>query len=81
MAFNHYAKLARILSSEPAGWYIQRINEPTSTKKFNGETAHYDHYYRLMRADGAQIPYGKFQQIERLARALQVPTESLPVVE
>lgn len=29
MAFNHYAKIKRILANEPAGWYIQRTDEPT----------------------------------------------------
>ena len=80
MSFNHYAKIKRILESNP-GWYIVRIDQPTTAKKFNGETAHFDHYYRAYSSDGQQIKYGKFQQIERLATALQVPVEALPVVE
>ncbi|HET6622524.1 MAG TPA: hypothetical protein VFG56_01170 [Candidatus Saccharimonadales bacterium] len=81
MAFNHYAKLKRILAEQPAGWYIRRIDQPTSAKTFSGETVHYSHYYRLYSADDQVIPYGKFQQIERLAQTLGIPTEALPVVD
>lgn len=45
MAFNHYAKIKRILENEPGGWYIRRIDEPTEAKNFKGETVAYDHYY------------------------------------
>lgn len=31
-AFNHYAKIKRILASEPDGWRIILINKPTSAK-------------------------------------------------
>lgn len=78
--FNHYAKLARILADQPPGWYIRRIDEPTRTQNFKGETVEYDYYYRLYAHDGAQIRYGKFQQIERLAKALGVDTLDLPLV-
>lgn len=78
--FNHYAKLRRITDTLQPGWYIVRINEPTRSQKFNGEIVNFDHYYRIYTADGAQVPYGKFQQLERLAKALQLPAEALPVI-
>lgn len=81
MAFNHYAKIKRILSEQPPGWYIMRINEPTSAKNFKGETRHFNHYYRIYDASKQPIKYCKFQQIELLASALNQPVESLPVVE
>jgi len=81
MAFNHYAKLKRILAVEPPGWFIRRINEPTMAKGFSGEVRMFDHYYRLYSAEGAPIKYGKFQQIERLATALDIDVEALPVID
>lgn len=81
MAFNHYAKLKRILDDQRANWYIRRIDKPTTAKNFKGTVVHYDHYYRLYDAAGNQIPYGKFQQIDKLARTLGIPVEELPVVE
>ncbi len=81
MAFNHYAKLKRILAAEPAGWYIRRIEEPTTATNFRGETVHFDYYYRLYSADGTAIKYGKFQQLERLARALGTDSAALPVID
>lgn len=81
MAFNHYAKIKRILLDQPDGWYIRRINEPTSAKNFKGETIKFHHYYRIYSANGEQIKYCKFQQIERLAAALNIPAETLPVIE
>ena len=73
MAFNHYAKMKRILATEPPGWYIQRIDEPTEAKNFKGEIIHYDHYYRIYRADGSPIPYCKFQKLEKLTSMLDEP--------
>lgn len=81
MPFNHYAKLKRILSQEPEGWFIVRIPRPTVAKNFKGERIQFDHYYRLCHADGTTIEYGKFQQIKRLAHALGRPVESLPIIE
>jgi hypothetical protein len=81
MAFNHYAKIKRILEQEPEGWVIRRINEPTQAKNFKGEMIHFTHYYRVYTSAGEPIKYCKFQQIERLARALDVATEALPVIE
>ena len=81
MAFNHYAKIKRILDSEPSGWIIRRIDEPTEAKNFKGETVQFPHYYRIYDVDGQPIKYCKFQQIERLAQALGVSVEQLPVVE
>ena len=81
MAFNHYAKIKRILSEQPDGWYIRRINEPTIAQNFKGETVAFDYYYRIYDANDLPIRYCKFQQIERLASALTVPVEQLPVIE
>lgn len=81
MAFNHYAKLARIVQSQPPGWYILRINEPTIAQTYSGETRHYDHYYRIYDISGHPIKYAKFQQLERLAQALKTPVEDLPVID
>lgn len=80
MAFNHYAKIKRILADQPDGWVIRRIDEPTSAQNFRGDTVYYDHYYRIYDAAGQPIKYCKFQQIGRLASALGVPVESLPIV-
>ena len=79
MAFNHYEKLRRILAEEPEGWYIVRIDEPTTATSFSGEKRHFDHYYRLYSASDVQIKYGKFQQLERLSRALRLPVDMLPL--
>ncbi len=76
--FNHYAKLKRILDAEPPGWYIMRIDEPTTATTFRGEVRHLDHYYRLYHTDGTPIKYGKFQQLDLLARALATAPEDLP---
>ena len=80
MAFNHYAKIKRILGAEPAGWYVRRINEPTVALNFKGEKISYDHYYRIFRADDTAIKYCKFQKIDALAKILGVETEDLPVL-
>lgn len=80
MAFNHYAKIKRILENEPSDWVIHRIDESTTAKTFRGETQNYDHYYRIYSAGGVAIKYCKFQQLDRLAMALKVPIEALPVV-
>lgn len=78
--FNHYAKLKRILADEPPGWYIQRIDEPTTATNFKGEKVTFDHYYRLYSAAGMPIKYGKFQQLARFAQALEISEENLPIV-
>lgn len=80
MSFNHYAKLKRILDAEPLGWYIVRVDESTVATNFKGEKVTFDHYYRLYRADGTPIKYGKFQQLARLAQVLNIPEEALPVI-
>ena len=77
MAFNHYAKIKRILADYD-GWYIVRIDQPTSVKNFRGETRTFDHYYRVYSSDGQPIKYCKFQQLELLAKILGIPTEALP---
>lgn len=81
MAFNHYAKLKRILEQQPAGWTIRRVSKPTTVKNFKKESVTFPYYYRLYDADGNPIKYGKFQQIDRLASALHVPVESLPTID
>lgn len=81
MAFNHYAKIKRILAEQPSGWYIVRIEEPTTAQNFKGETVTYDHYYRVFGSDDMPIKYAKFQQLDRLASALNIPAEALPVVD
>ena len=80
MAFNHYAKIKRLLDAQSDGWYIRRIDEPTSAKNFRGETVEYDHYYRLYSHDGQIIKYGKFQKIDKLASVMGVAVEELPIV-
>lgn len=79
MAFNHYAKIRRILDNEPDGWVIKRIDEPTVATNFRGEKINFSHYYRIYDAQNQPIKYCKFQQIERLAKILEVPVEDLPV--
>ncbi len=81
MAFNHYAKIKRIVADQPPGWYIRRIDEPTSAKMFSGEIKYYDHYYRIYDHKNQPIPYCKFQQLERLSLALHIDTADLPIVE
>ena len=80
VAFNNYAKIKRILFEEPAGWFIKRIDQPTSAKNFSGETVKFDHYYRIYNARGEAIKYCKFQQLDLLAKVLAQPVEDLPVV-
>lgn len=81
MAFNHYAKLKRILAEQAPGWYIKRINEQTTAQTFKGETKTYDYYYRIYNHNDESIKYCKFQQLDRLATALQLSTQELPVIE
>lgn len=81
MAFNHYARLKKIVESQPEGWVIKQINEPTNVKNFKNETVAFDYYYRLYDASGNPIRFGKFQQIERLASVLSVPVEALPIID
>lgn len=81
MAFNHYAKIKRILLEQPDGWYIVRINQPTEAKNFKGEVIRYDHYYRIYAASGVPIKYCKFQKLDKLASVLGRTAEELVVVE
>jgi len=80
MAFNHYAKIKRILVEQPPGWYIRRIDEPTTAKNFKGEMRLFPYYYRIYSYDDQVIKYGKFQQLSLLAKALGVGEEDLPTV-
>ena len=81
MAFNHYAKIKRILAEYPNDWVIKRIDKPTAAKNFKQETVHFTHYYRIYDSHNEPIKYCKFQQIERLAAILEVPVEALPIVD
>ena len=81
MAFNHYAKIKRILENQTEGWVVRRINEPTSAKNFKGELVYFSHYYRIYDEKGAPIKYCKFQKIDLLAKTIGVPVESLPIIE
>ena len=80
MAFNHYAKIKRILDEQPPGWYILRINEPTVAQNFKGEKVAYDHYYRIYDAADSPIKYCKFQKIDKLASVLGTSVEELPII-
>ena len=82
MAFNHYAKIKRILHELPdEKWYIKIIHQPTSAKNFRGDLVHYDHYYRIYSNDGTPIAYCKFQKIEKLASILECTVEDLPALD
>lgn len=81
MAFNHYSKIKYILQQQPTGWYIKIINEPTAAKKFSGEIRKYDYYYRIYDYKNEPIKYCKFQQLERLSKILQIPSQELPIFE
>jgi len=81
MAFNHYAKIKAILATQNSGWYIRRINEPTTAQTFKGELRTFDHYYRIYDVNNQPIKYCKFQQLDRLASILGVDVVSLPIVE
>lgn len=80
MAFNHYAKIKRILDQQPDGWLIKRIDKPTTAKNFKGETISFNHYYRIYNYKDESIKFCKFQQIERLAATLGIPVENLPLI-
>ena len=81
MAFNHYAKIKRILEQYPNDWIIKRIDKPTSAKNFKGEIIKFDYYYRIYDNNNQPIKYCKFQQIERLSKVLGVPVEELRVYD
>lgn len=81
MAFNHYAKIKRILADYTGQWYVVRIDQPTSAKKFNGETIKYDHYYRVYGEDNQPIKYCKFQQLDRFAMAMSLPIHDILILE
>lgn len=81
MSFNHYAKIKRILEQQPDGWFIKRINHPTSAKNFKNELVTFTHYYRIYNYRGEPLKYCMFQQIDRLANILGIPIEALPVVD
>jgi len=78
MAFNHYAKIKRILEAH-SQWYIVRIDEPTTAKSFKGEVKHFDHYYRVYDAADQPIPYCKFQQLDLFANTMNIPEDLLSI--
>jgi hypothetical protein len=78
MAFNHYAKIKRILQGYDS-WHVIRINRPTTAKKFNGEQRTYEHYYRIYDASKKPIPYCKFQQLDLFARTMNIPQEDIVI--
>lgn len=80
MAFNHYAKIKRILNDYP-DWYIVRIKEPTTAKSFKGEIRQFDHYYRVYDAAGAAIKFCKFQQLSLFAKTMNINVEELRIIE
>lgn len=80
MAFNHYAKIKQILATQPSGWYIRRIDQPTSARNFRGETIDYPHYYRIYSADNQPIKYCKFQKLDKLASVLGKTAEEMIVI-
>ena len=69
MAFNHYAKIKRILENYP-NWTVARIDEPTSAKNFKGKVRQFDHYYRILDSDGNQIKFCKFQQLDLFCKTM-----------
>lgn len=78
MAFNHYAKIKRILA-EYTDWYIVRIDEPTTARSFKGELRTFDHYYRVYDANDSPIKYCKFQQLDRFAQAMGIDESMLSI--
>ncbi len=79
MAFNHYAKMKRILDQH-TDWYIKRIDQPTRATNFKGEVRSFDHYYRVYSYDNQPIPYCKFQQLDRFAQTMNLPEDELPMM-
>lgn len=80
MTFNHYAKMKRILE-DYSGWYVVRIDEPTTAISFSGERREFPYYYRVYDKAGLPIKFCKFQQIDRFASVLGVDVEDIPIVE
>lgn len=74
--YNHYVKIKRLTETYP-DYQILLINKPTTTKRFNGELNYYNHYYRLVDSKWNHIKYGKFQQLDKLAKLLDIPIEQL----
>lgn len=79
MSFNHYAKIKRILAHHD-GWYIKRIDKPTTAKNFKGEVRSFDHYYRIYDALDQPIPYCKFQQLDRFMQIMEMSEDELPII-
>ncbi len=80
MPFNHYAKIKRILETQDPGWQVYQIDQPTSAKNFKGETRKFDHYYRVYDNNDKPIPYCKFQQLDRFAHVMNLPTQDIIIL-
>lgn len=79
MAFSHYAKIKRILETEDLGWYIKKIDQPTSAKNFKGKTRYFDYYYRVYNKNDQPIPYCKFQQLDLFIKTMGLGSQDLPL--
>lgn len=81
MAFNHYAKIKRLLSNHKGGWYIRLIKKPTQAKTFKGELRKFDHYYRIYDDNDKPIKYCKFQQLELFYRTMNISSGDILIIE
>jgi hypothetical protein len=80
MPFNHYAKIKRILNISEPGWYIKRIDKPTTAKNFKGEVRQFDHYYRIYNSKHDPIAYCKFQQLDLFAKTMNIDPGDIPII-
>ena len=71
--------MKRILAEEP-GWYVVRIDKPTTSQTFKGELRTFDHYYRVYNSAGAPIKYCKFQQFDRFAQTMGMDPDAITVI-
>lgn len=81
MAFNHYAKIKRTLTPYGNDWYVKKIDAPTESKNFKGETTSYAQYYRVFTLANEPIPYCKFQQLDRFLSIMGISYEQLRLIE
>lgn len=80
MAFNHYAKIKRILQ-EYQFWRVVRINQPTTALSFKGEKRTFDHYYRIYDQAGRPIKFCKFQQLDLFEKTMNLPPGALEIAK
>ncbi len=81
MAFNHYAKIKRILDTIDSDWYVRRINSATKAKNFKGEVREFDHYYRVYDDKDKPIAYCKFQQLDLFAKTMKLTVDDIPLLD